>query len=371
MNLLFLDSIEKETYGGMEEWIRLVASGLVGKGHRVRVVGRPSSRFLDRLERETEHVQLTPLEISGDFHPGTIASLKSLLAEDNTDIIVTNFNKDLRLGGLAAKLEGNVRVIWSVGLDITKDNWLHRILTPRLFDGVLVPSQSLKEQITRHGYIDKSLVEVIPIGISDIPVQQNETKRAEARASFELEKDAIVAVTVGRFVEQKGHRYLIEVLAQIKDQSPKLRLLWCGDGPLKDELEQLAEQHKVRERIVFAGMLNDVTTALDCADLMIHPSIEEPFGIAVLEGMRAGLPVIASKVGGIPEVLGDAGILVEPHDPTSLAAAIQGLVADRSNWKKLGEAARSRFEQHFSSDAMISRIEQYCLSMLQTEKRHG
>jgi glycosyltransferase involved in cell wall biosynthesis len=193
----------------------------------------------------------------------------------------------------------------------------------------------------------------------------------ETRAEFGLTTDAIVAVTLGRFVEQKGHRHLIEALAQIKDQIANLQLLWCGDGPLRSELESLAVMHGVGERIVFAGMLDDVTDALNCADLMIHPSIEEPFGIAVLEGMRAGLPVIASNVGGIPEVLGDTGNLVEPQNPASLATAMQSMMADRDQWKTIGAVARSRFEQQFSLEAMISRVEQYCLSMLQTEKRHG
>ncbi len=371
MNLMFLDSIEKETYGGMEEWVRLVAAGLVAKGHRVRVVGRPESRFLERLERETEHVQLTGLEISGDFNPGTIGALKRLMVEDGTEIIVTNFNKDLRLGGLAARLEGNVRVVWSIGLDITKDSLIHRILSPRLFDGVLVPSQALKSQITRHGYINPDDVEVIPIGIPDIAVADDDELREQFRTRFNIPQNAIVGVTLGRFVEQKGHRYLLEALSLAAKDFPDLRLLWCGDGPLLNELQSTMVKLGLENRVVFAGMLDDVVPALVSSDLMLHPSVEEPFGIAVLEGMRAGLPIVASQVGGIPEVVGDCAILVASRNAESLAEGITRVLTDEQLRISLANRGRKRFEEHFSVGAMISRLESCFQSMLQTEKRHG
>ncbi|MBK7141273.1 MAG: glycosyltransferase family 4 protein [bacterium] len=371
MNVMFLDSIEKETYGGMEEWVRLVASGLVAKGHRVRVVGRPGSRFLDRIERDTENVQITGLDISGDFHPRTIGALKSLMAEDQTEIVVTNFNKDLRLGGLAAKLDGNPRVVWSVGLDITRDSWIHRLLTPRLFDGVLVPSNSLKSQITRHGYIDPNLVEVIPIGIPEILPAADAKERSVFRQKNGIPGDAIVGVTLGRFVEQKGHRYLIEALATLAARYPNLYLIWCGDGPLLTELQEIAAKLQVEKQIIFAGMLTDIVPALEASDLMVHPSIEEPFGIAVLEGMRSGLSVVASNVGGIPEVLGDAGLLVKAGDPEAFAEGISGLLESKETRSQLGARARQRFVEQFSLEAMLGRIEGYFQAMLQAERRHG
>lgn len=373
MNLLFLDSIERDVYGGMEEWIRLVASGLVKRGHRVRVVGRPGSRFLERLERETHNVQIEPLDISGDFHPGTIAKLKKLIREDSVDAVVVNFNKDIRLGGLAARLDGSPRVIWSVGLDITRDSWIHRALTPRLIDGVIVPSQSLKSQITRHGYIGPELVKVIPIGIPDIGRTHNsaESRRTEVISRFGLPQNAFVVVTVGRLVEQKGHTYLVEALARLVQSIPEINLIWCGDGPLEAGLKDQAKKLGVLEHIVFAGMLDSVESVLGPDNLMVHPSIEEPFGIAVLEGMRAGMPIIASNVGGIPEVLGDAGMLVPHADPNAIADAIEALRQSPMKWGTLANSARRRYEEHFSLETMIGDVESYFTEVLQTEKRHG
>ena len=371
MNLLFLDSIEKDVYGGMEEWIRLVASGLAARGHRVRVVGRPQSRFLDRLEREAQNVLLEPLDISGDFHPVTIAKLKRILRDNQTDVIIVNFNKDVRLGGLAARLEGDVRVIWSVGLDITRDSLIHKILTPRLVDGVIVPSESLKEQITRHGYINPDIVQVVPIGIPDTSARISPSAHDKLREKYGWPSDSIVAITVGRLVEQKGHRYLVEAIPELVRIEPQLRFLWCGDGPLEAQLRERAEGLGVARHILFAGMLNSVEEELAGADLMIHPSIEEPFGIAVLEGMRAGLPIIASHVGGIPEVSADTGLLVEPRDPMAIIGAVKHLLSKPEDKAELGHLARVRFEERFSVGAMLGTIESYLAQIIQTEKRHG
>ncbi|HVP07439.1 MAG TPA: glycosyltransferase family 4 protein, partial [Candidatus Acidoferrum sp.] len=143
MKLLFLDSIEAATYGGMEEWIRLVGTGLAARGHETTVSGRAGSEFLRRMAPRGENLHVLELSISGDFQPTTINRIKSYLDEQQIDIIVVNFNKDVRLGGIAARWSGATKVVWSVGLDITKDNFAHRFLTPRLVDAVLVPSQSL------------------------------------------------------------------------------------------------------------------------------------------------------------------------------------------------------------------------------------
>ncbi|HKK21406.1 MAG TPA: glycosyltransferase family 4 protein, partial [candidate division Zixibacteria bacterium] len=168
MNVAFLDSIETTTYGGMEEWIRLVAEGLAARGHSVTVIGREDSDFLHRMEGGNDSIRLEPMRISGDFDPMTIARLKRVLSDNAIELISVNFNKDVRLGGLAALFNGNTRVAWSLGLNITSDSVAHRFLTPRLISGVIVPSQALKNEVAASGYIEPDSVEVIPIGIPSL-----------------------------------------------------------------------------------------------------------------------------------------------------------------------------------------------------------
>lgn len=373
MNILFLDSIDEKTYGGMEEWIRLVASGLSDKGHKVTVAGRTDSVFLHRVRKTSDTVSILELKISGDFNPQTISELKDRIRDNRIDVVSVNFNKDVRLGGLAARLEGSTRVVWSVGLNITGDSLIHRWLTPKLIDGVIVPSESLKKQILEAGYIKREIVAVIPIGIPDMDISGNrDSARAAVRQSHGLSPESIVAVTSGRFVAQKGHIFLVEAAAQIGKDLPRLRFLLLGNGPLERELREQIAALGLADRFVFAGMLDDVVPTLEGCDFMVHPSIEEPFGIAVLEGMRAGLPIVASDVGGLPEVVGHDGaaVLVDPRDSTALAEAIGALATDPDRRARMSQQARQRYVNGFSAQKMLDRVESYFCD-LTGEGRHG
>ena len=373
MNILFLDSIDETTYGGMEEWDRLVASGLLARGHRVTIAGRRDSEFLRRIAASNSQLEQLPLRISGDFNPATITALHNFIEERRVDAVIVNFNKDLRLGGLAARWSGDTRVIWSVGLDITRDSIVHRWLTPKLADAVIVPSESLKTQITRHGYIDSDSVAVIPIGIPDTDeLAGDAAARTNIRSKYNLPNDAIIAVTSGRFIDQKGHRYLLEAIPELVEACPPLRFLWLGSGPLEESLRERIAQLGVNDHVLFAGMLDSVERHLAAADLMIHPSVEEPFGIAILEGMRAGLPIVASDVGGIPEVVDDScARLVPSRDSHSLAKEVVTLASNAELRRSMGSNARLRYLTHFSVANMIDRVEDYLTNVIQRERHSG
>ncbi len=373
MNLLFLNSIDVETFGGMEEWIRLVASGLAARRHCVTVAGRPGSKYMERISATTSDVKTLELSISGDFNPVTIGKLKRYIARNNIEVVIVNFNKDVRLGGLAARLDGSCRVLWSVGLDITKDAPSHRLLTPRLIDGVIVPSQALKTQITKFGFLDTDKVRVIPIGIPEAGNRPDKFEaRRQLREKYKLTDGSVVAVTSGRFVDQKGHVYLIEAAPEIVKQQPNAVFLLLGDGSLEVQLREKITTLGMEKHFVFAGMLTDLTLELSGADLMIHPSIEEPFGIAILEGMRAGLPVVASEVGGIPEVVatGETAILVPPRDPSALAAGAINLFTSSEKRQRLGRAGLARWQEHFRLESMIDSIERHLIQHFARTEYH-
>jgi len=367
MNILFLDSIECQTYGGMEEWIRLVSVGLASRGHSVTVAGRRDSDFLKRTRNPIENLSILELEISGDFNPFTINRLKDEIRERETDVVVANFNKDLRIGGLAAWLAGNTQVVWSVGLNITKDNLVHRVLTPKLLDRVVVPSHSLKEQITRHGYVNKELVDVVPIGIEDRLIRRDGNSRKRLRGKYKLPVDCRVALTVGRLVTQKGHVHLVEAIPRILERCMDFFFVFAGDGPLEESLRRQAEGLGIEKHVLFGGMIEDLACEWSGADVMIHPSIEEPFGIAVLEGMRAGLPIVASDVGGIPEVVGqdEAAILVSPGQPYEIASAVVSLMSSTQAMSEYGERGRARYVRLFAVDRMCDRLEKVLLSVIE------
>jgi glycosyltransferase involved in cell wall biosynthesis len=362
MNILCLDSIERETYGGMEKWISLTATGLAKRGHNVTAAGRSGSEFLRRIGVTSSDIRILELDISGDFNPATITRLRRFLTKETIEVMTVNFNKDIRLGGLAARLDGGTRVIWSVGLDITKNGFVHRFLAPKLIDGVIVPSHSLKKQITKIGYINPDIVEVIPRAKEERDFVPSKSEASfHLKQKYNLPQDSVVAVTVGRFVDQKGHIYLIEAAVEIVAKFPKVVFLLLGDGPLRKRLESRIAELKLEKHFVLAGMLDEVDHLLLGADLMIHPSVEEPFGNALIEGMWVGLPIVASRVGGIPEVVieGQTALLVEPRQPRQLAEATMQLLQSPMKRDAFGQAGQKRCRSEFDLKTMIDRIEKY------------
>ena len=362
MNLLFFDSVDRNTFGGYENWILLAAEHFARKGGRVTVVGRAGSEYLRRAAAFSDQIETVGLSIGGDFKPATIMHVKKLLAQKQIDLMTVNFNKDVRLGGLAARWYGKTRVCWRIGLDITGNGWAHRFLSPRLVDGVIVPSHALKKQVMRHGYLSDEMVRVIHNGTKDKTFMRPDGAAAETlRRKYELNRDDLVAVVVGRFVDQKGHVYLVEAAPGIVAQVPNVRFLLLGNGPLEQKLKGRIAELKLEKHFVFAGMLDNIDAELAGADLMIHPAIEEPFSHAILEGMRAGLPIVASNVGGIPEALidGETALLVPSRDPAGLLAAVARLLKDEPLRSRFSQATQKRWRAEFRVDAMMRKVEEY------------
>lgn len=360
MNILFLNSVPVHVFGGIEYWTGMVSRGLLSRGHNVTIAGRPGSEYLRRNRNVHPNLRIIELPVSGDFNPVTIAALCRIYRNSHIDVVIANFNKDIRLGGIAARLTGDVKVVWRAGLDQTKNNLVHRLLTPRLLDGVITPSHRLKQQIVASGYIPDSLVTPIHTGLPDCDQRLDQpSARQMLHKKYKLPGDALVIVTSGRFVDQKGHVYLAKAIPGIVRECPNAYFLWLGDGPLEAVLKTRLQESGCRDRVVFAGLLESFDLELQGADIMAHPSIEEPFGIVLLEGMRAGLPIVASRVGGIPEVVaeGETAMLVPPHEPVSLRDAILALLSDPDKRATMGAAGRERWRSCFRYDVMLDNLE--------------
>jgi glycosyltransferase involved in cell wall biosynthesis len=167
--------------------------------------------------------------------------------------------------------------------------------------------------------------------------------------------DAPTLAAVATLAARKGHQYLIEAMPLIRRRLPGVRLRICGEGPQRPALQRLVEALGLGAAVELTGYIEDVLPVLAGADLMVHPSVEEGFGIALLEGMSQECAVVASRAGGIPEVVEDGvtGLLVPPASPPHLAAAVVELLADPARRCRMGGAGRRRLEQHFTIGAML------------------
>lgn len=178
-----------------------------------------------------------------------------------------------------------------------------------------------------------------------------------------------VVLTTARLHRQKGHCYLLQAAALL----PEAVFVLAGDGPERPRLEAQARELELAERVVFLGHRDDVPELLAACDLLVLPSLFEGLGLALLEAMAAGKPVVASAVGGIDEVVidGETGLLVPPADPVALADAIRRILLDTALASSLAAAGKARVSQQFSAETMVERVTQIYGEILDARGRNG
>jgi glycosyltransferase involved in cell wall biosynthesis len=232
---------------------------------------------------------------------------------------------------------------------------LMRFVLNRWSRRVVAVSDALRERYLEGGGIDPQKVVTVYNGI-EVERFQHDVNREALRQEFNLPANARVVVTVSVLRPGKG----IDVLLRAAVLVPDAYFLIVGDGPLRAKWEALARAVGVAERVRWAGYRRDVDVILPCCDLFVLPSLEDAFPTVLLEAMASGLPVIASAVGGIPEIVTPdvTGLLVAPGDPQSLAASIADLLNDATRSARMRRCAQRIAEQRFSTQAWIGRLEQ-------------
>ncbi len=176
--------------------------------------------------------------------------------------------------------------------------------------------------------------------------------------------DALLLGVGVRFTEQKGLRYLLEAMPKVHEAVPNTHLVMAGYGPLAEELEKTAASLDVDTVTHFVGARLDMVEVLLALDVYVLPSVWEGLPMVLLEAMAAGLPVVASRVGGVPEAVEHerTGLLVQPRRPAELAAALIALLRDEERRRAYGLAARRAFEERFTAQHMTRRYAELYLA---------
>jgi len=360
MNVLQLIS-SSEMYGAERVLIEL-ACHLRDNGEGVHVgaldhadAGEPA--VLTEAAREGLPVVRFPCK--GALDPTLSLRLRSFMRAQGVDILhAHNYKVDL-YGYMACLGSGVIPVAtchsWlTVGLKL----WLYEILDKAVLRGfpyVVGVSDFVLQEIRRSG---------IPFGRCTridngmyVDRLDDPAFRAESRRALGVPDDRLVAVTVGRMDQFKAHHLQLQAMDMLRKQGIDLHLLLVGAGEREQELRRLRAELGLEDRVTFTGYLDDVRPALAAADLFVLSSKREGLPMVLLEAMGAGLPIVATEVGGIPEALagGQVGELVPPEDVSALADGVAGLARQPEERRSLGQAARRRYETHYSREAMGNR----------------
>ena len=178
--------------------------------------------------------------------------------------------------------------------------------------------------------------------------------KKSARSKLSLPSEALVIGTVGRLHWCKGHPYLLEAFKKLLPEFPSLYLLIVGEGEERKKLEVLAYKLGVRHRVIFTGETKEPVDYIRCMDIGVYPSLYEALGISILETLACEVPVVASKTGGIPEIVDEkCGFLVPPRDSEYLAKAINVLLKDGMKRRKMGKMGREKVKKNFSIEKTV------------------
>lgn len=237
------------------------------------------------------------------------------------------------------------------------NHWMERNLGLPNMDRVITVSNDMKAKIL-WGRTPEEKIRVINTGL-DLSKFDKGAPREEVRKAFGIPESDCVVGTVSRLFAEKGHKYLLDALKLARNDAPNLRVMIVGTGDLRQPLEAYAREIGVADRVIFTGFYEDLPGALRAMDVFAQPSIlEEGFPTSVLEAQVAGLPVVASHIGGTHETLdvGKTGLLVPPKDAPALAAALKDLANDPERRRAMGRAAREWIERSFTLEDMVRKV---------------
>ncbi|UCE43470.1 MAG: glycosyltransferase family 4 protein [Candidatus Bathyarchaeota archaeon] len=225
-------------------------------------------------------------------------------------------------------------------------------------DKVIVTSDSMKGEVHGHFHLPQEKIEIIPNGID--PKRYNASvNRSAVRGRYGVNPREKLILCVGRLVPQKGIEYLISAVPRISERYREARLLIVGEGWLRGHLERIARSTGYQRKITFTGWIPDheLIALLNSADVLVVPSIYEPFGIVALEGMAAGVPVVVSDIGGLSEIVDHerTGILAYSRSPESIAWAIERVLSDPDHSEWLVTNARDMIQKTYSWEAIAMR----------------
>lgn len=356
--------LQKATgYAGSEEFLVKLGRGLTGRGWECHIVvlkedRHPVGRFKQSLSDagwKTETVSM-----NWPITPSAVLETRRIIQTLEPDLINTHLIHADLLGVLAAAGLG----IPLVSTKHNDDRFKHWTGYRLLAQGLNYPVDhvvTISDHLTRFYREELGLAEKpctrIHYGLD--PEEFHSNAESEKRLPEALGKDVVTFGMVARLTEQKGHEILIEAYEKISRLNPENQLVLVGDGPLREGLRKQVERADLEGSVHFLGHRSDVPRLLKHFDVFVHPSRWEGFGLVFLEAMAAELPVVATTVSAIPEIVQDGrtGFLVEPDNSRQLQDALRTLLRSPERRDGMGQAGRRRLESSFTVEHMIDQYE--------------
>ncbi len=348
-------------WGGQENRTLQESKELIKRGHRAIILCQPGSG-LAKKAGETG-IPTSVVRMRNNFDPVAINFVRRLIRKENINIINTHSSKDSWIATIGARLSGRRHaIVRTRHLAIGIKKSLTYTLLP---DKIVTVSEFVRRLFIEQG-IQPDKVVTIHSGI-DLrefdPLKTDNTLRKETGISSAA--PVIVMVAILRF--DKGHYYFVHAAKKVLKKFPDAKFLIVGEGPQRANIEGYINEFGLNGNVLMLGLRGDIPRILASANLYVIPSLREGMGQSTMEAMSMGLPVIASNVGGLPELVIDnqTGILIPPKDISALAEAIIELLSDKEKSERLARCAQQSIKDNYAIEKTVDRTLNLYAELLQ------
>lgn len=362
MNILHTES--STGWGGQENRTLNELIALCERGHEPLLACPPQARLGARAREAGFAVH--DIQMRGALDLPAVFALRRLMCERQIAVVNTHSGRDAQLAGLAARSLGRhrPRIVRTRHLALPISS---PFTYTRLADHVVTVSRFVGDYLVLAG-VPAGRITAVPTGI-DLSRYQSEGP-GTLRAELGLPDAALLVGTVAILRRKKGHAELLEAVPAVLARFPQAHFVFAGDGPQHENLSRRIAELGLERNVHLLGLRRDVVNVLASLDLFVLPTHQEALGTAFIEAAAMGLPVVATCVDGVPEVVQEdiTGLLVPVGDAAALARAINTLLADPARRQAMGEAARATVATRFSRDAMIDGMLAVYAKVLGAEK---
>jgi glycosyltransferase involved in cell wall biosynthesis len=340
--------------GGQEKRVLAEAVGLFKRGHHVVIACKEDARIKGEATKAGLAVHTFPLRKPYDI--GSIMSLTHFIRANKFDIVSTHSGVDSWIGGLASRLSGTPVLARTRHLNIPLKrsilNFIHY-----LPDVYITCGENMRDNLIGKCGFPAGKVVSIPTGID--PVFSNVNKNRDARTKYGIDIDSPVITYVGILRSVKGHEVTFRAVKTVVESMPDAKFLIVGDGPREAALKDYVADLNVSDHVIFSGFVDDIAEIYSFTDVAVLSSWSEGLPQSLLQAMASGVPVVATRVGGVPEVVihEKTGLLVEAGDHEALAKGVIRILNEHGFASQIAENAKELVQKDHSLDHMIDKIE--------------
>ncbi|HEY4521872.1 MAG TPA: glycosyltransferase family 4 protein [Candidatus Paceibacterota bacterium] len=365
--------ITKSNWGGAQRYVYDLATNLPKNEFETKVALGGEGPLKEKLqENNISVIQIPHLQRDINFIKEVLSffSLVKIFNKEKPDVIHLNSSKAGGIGAVAALISKLWTKNYGLKTIFTVHGWafnetrtfraksiiyLSQWITSVLANNTIILSRHDYRQALGMPLINQEKFSLIPLGIPENQMEFLPKQNAKKHLLLQTTKENMVVGTIAEFTKNKGLNYLLDALNILK--SPKLHLVVIGDGEEKEKIDNRIENENLKETVTTCGFVPHAAKYIKAFDIFVLPSLKEGLPYTVLESMTAGVPVVASSVGGIPDLIDHekSGFLTIPQNPESLAKNIKKLVENETLRKQFSRASKTRAIEKFSFASMLER----------------